>query len=405
MTTDVDIAIVGGGMAGGFLAAALADSGLSICVLDAAAPPEPPRGEAGLRVVALTEASHHMLVKTGVWERLEAQRLAPYEQMQVFDSDGTARLDFSAGDVSAQALGWIVENAHLQAAIYQRLATAEAVDWHANGRLQEVTASAEGWQLRLDTGDSLNCRLLVGADGANSFVRRRLGISASQRDSGHHAVVTRLSTEKPHGNCARQWFMSSGPLAFLPLFGDGHQVSIVWSALPDMAASLADLPLDELGERLTLASEGALGRVLPQQPAVRFPVRELHASRYVGRRLALVGDAAHVIHPLAGQGINLGLLDAGVLAEEILRAKEKAADWGNDLLLARYQRRRRGHNLLMQQSMRGFQTLFAQQSLPLRWLRNTGMKLVANTLPLKQQIIAEALGRHGDLPQLARPRP
>jgi 2-octaprenylphenol hydroxylase len=400
---EVDILIVGGGMAGGFLAAALAPANLSVCLLDGTPTPVFPTGDPMLRVSALTEASQHMLLHTGVWQRLDSQRLAPWQQMEVFDSDGTGRVDFSAASVAAPALGWIVENQHLVAAIHATLKQQAGVEWRSNSRVEHVERNESGWQVRLAEGDVIQCRLLAGADGARSLVREAAGINCGHRDTGHQALVTWLTTEKPHGNCARQWFMASGPLAFLPLFGgDGHQVSIVWSATPGRADELMGLSTAEFSETLRRASDGVLGEVKPMASPVRFPIHELHAANYVGVRLALLGDAAHVVHPLAGQGINLGLLDGGVLAEEICRAQARGLPLGEASTLARYQRRRRGHNLVMQQSLRGFQLLFAQQQPAWRWLRNAGMKLVNGATPLKQQIIAEAMGRHGDLPDIAR---
>lgn len=400
---DVDIVIVGGGMAGGMLAVALAAAGLDIHLLDAAAAPNLPTGEAEQRVVSLTEASCHLLKNTGVWPHLDAARLAPFEHMQVWDSDGCGRVAFHARDLAAPALGYIVENRHLVAALHARVTALDNVIWQQQVAVTKLAETTAGWQVTLANGESLNCRLLIGADGARSMVRDAAGISVGRKDSGHRALVTRLTTEKPHGDCARQWFMTSGPLAFLPLFGDGHQVSIVWSAVETRAHQLAALSSEELAVALERASEGLLGHIRVETPPVFFPVHELHAADYISRQVALVGDAAHVIHPLAGQGINLGLLDAAVLAEEVLAAVKKQQDFASPALLARYQRRRRGHNLMMQQSMRAFQTLFAQQPPALRWLRNTGMAWINRAGPLKQRVAAEALGRHGDLPALARP--
>lgn len=400
----VEVLIVGGGMAGGCLAAALADSGLSIVVLDGAPVPQPVTGEPQLRVSALTEASQHLLVNTGIWDCLDAERLSPYWQMQVWDSDGTGEVSFRAEEVGASQLGWIVENANLVHACHRRLAGTQSVSWRADCKVAQVTQLADGWQVTLTGGEVLECDLLVGADGARSLVRAAANIGVGHRDTGHQALVTWLRAEQPHDDCARQWFLSSGPLAFLPLHGDGHQVSIVWSAVPARAEALAKLSPADLSQALTQASEGALGAVEVMHPAARFPIIEQHAASYVGERLVLIGDAAHVVHPLAGQGINLGLLDAAVLAEEILQARAKGLPIWQPDLLARYQRRRRGHNLVMQQSFRGLQQLFAAQAPALRWLRNTGMKLVNGATPLKLRLATEALGRHGDLPALARPQ-
>lgn len=398
-----NVAIVGAGMAGGFLAACLAKTGLSVQLLDGAPPPAVPQGNAEKRVVALTEASQRMMVRLGIWELLDASRLAPYRQMQVWDADGSGQVDFQADQVAASSLGWMVENQHLVAALYQWLEAQENVGWSANCKVAAIEPKATGWQVSLASGESVNCRLLVGADGARSMVRNAAGIAVSHRNTGHRALVTALQTEHAHGNCSRQWFHQSGPLAFLPLFGDGHQVSIVWSCREPRVSELQTMALDAFNEALYQASSGELGRVQAVDKPLSFPIREQHASQYIAKQLALVGDAAHVVHPLAGQGINLGLLDAGVLAEEVANALARGMDWSDVSVLSRYQRRRRGHNLMMQQSFRGFQKVFEWQSPAFRWLRNSGMKLVNDLVPVKHRVIEEAMGRHGDLPEIAKP--
>lgn len=389
-------------MAGGFLAAALANSGLTISLVDGAPAQQMPTGDPLLRVVALAESSQRMLQNTGVWQALDQSRIMPFQRMAVWDSDGTGSIEFDAAKANADALGWIVENNHLVAALNNHLSTASNVEWHNHCRVKAIRRQITGWLVELDDGTCLEPQLLIGADGANSFVRQSVGISAKQHNSGHHALVTWLTTELPHEACARQWFLPTGPLAFLPLFGDGHQVSIVWSGVPSRIEQLMSLSLDELSTELTLASEGALGRVTPKMPAVRFPIVERHASHYVANQVALIGDAAHVIHPLAGQGINLGLLDAGVLAEEILLAKQQSLAVGGEATLARYQRRRKAHNMIMQHAMRGFQRIYAEPSPAIRWLRNTGMSVLNDLDLVKQALIGQAQGRFVDLPQIAK---
>jgi len=299
-------------------------------------------------------------------------------------------------------LGWIVENDHLVAALYRYLQTVPNVEWHTNCRVHALRQQMSGWLVELADGRSIEPVLLVGADGANSFVRQAAGIGVQQHHSGHHALVTWLVTEKQHDHCARQWFLPSGPLAFLPLAGDGHQVSIVWSGTPDCIDRLSRLSLDEFDVALMQASEGALGRVKAQASPVRFPIVERHAHQYVANQLALIGDAAHVIHPLAGQGINLGLLDAGVLAEEVMQAMQRGVSVAHQSVLARYQRRRKAHNLLMQHAMRGFQRIYAQPSPAVRWLRNAGMSLLNDVDIAKRVFIGQAQGRFADLPRIAR---
>lgn len=395
-----DVVIVGGGMAGGLMAAALLDSGLRVQLLDAAPQPQPPTGLIRPRVSALTEASVRMLRRLGVEPLLAADRVLPYQSMQVWDGDGTGQVDFHARDAGAEALGWMVENDAVVAALYQRVAP--QLPWRVSTSVVDLQRHALGWQITLADGETLVTRLLVGADGAHSSVRDRLGIAGTPRPSGHWAVVGTIATELPHGACARQRFIDSGPLALLPMGGADAPCSIVWSTSEADAKRLAALPEAAFNQALTLASEGVLGALSIQGPRGCFPIIERHASSYVGRHAALIGDAAHVVHPLAGQGINLGMLDAAVLAEELLRAHARGLPLSSPATLARYERRRRGHNLLMQQSFHGLKWLFEQPALPLRLLRNLGLRGVQQAPPLKQFFVQQALGRRGDLPALAR---
>lgn len=401
------IVIVGGGMTGGLLAVLLAEQGLDVTVLDGAPVPAMPSGAAQLRVSTLTEASYWLLRNTGVWALLDAARVQPYSAMQVWDQDGTGEVTFTAEEAGTDTLGWLLENGHLTAALYRRAESLDSLDWQCGISVDSVRREGHQWQVQC--GDSrLMADLLVGADGARSRVREWAGISGGPRDSGHHALVATIATARPHGGCARQVFMESGPLALLPLYsdtqqGEQRQCSIVWSGWPERIGELKQCDPARFAMELQAAVADALGEVTLLSERAVFPIQERHASSYVAPSLALVGDAAHVIHPLAGQGVNLGLLDAAVLAEEVIRACEAGLGCADVQALARYQRRRRGENLVMQNAMRGFQHLFEQRALPLRWLRNTGMKLVDQAGPVKGFFANRALGRSADLPGKARP--
>lgn len=402
-TTHTDILIVGGGMAGGLLALLLADAGFSVRVLDAGPAPARPSGESAPRVATLSEASHWLLRHAGVWERLDPERVQSYASMQVWDQDGTGEVRFSAADAGADCLGWLLENDHLTAALYDAAGERETLAWHCGAPVEDLHREGDGW--RVSAGDqSFTADLLVGADGARSRVRDAAGIPAPARDSGHRALVATIETGLPHGGCARQVFMDSGPLALLPLFGhDGHRCSIVWSAWPQRSDDLMALDDNTFGAALSQATGEALGAARVVSRRAVFPIEERHASQYQGRAVALVGDAAHVIHPLAGQGINLGLLDAAVLAEELARARAADLPVAHAGILARYERRRRADNLLMQNAMRGFKLLFERPEPAVRWLRNTGLGLVNRLAPARHAFMHRALGRAGDLPRNARP--
>ena len=394
-------------MTGGLLAVLLAEQGLRVTVLDGAPAPAMPSGPAQLRVSTLTEASHWLLRNTGVWDCLDTNRVQPYGAMQVWDQDGTGDVTFRAEEVGAATLGWLLENGHLTAALYQRAAALPNLDWRCSVQVDAARREGDDWQVR-SGDDCWQADLLVGADGARSRIRDWAGISGGPRDTGHHALVATITTAEAHGGCARQVFMESGPLALLPLFsdvqqGEQRQCSIVWSGWPERIAALRDQAPADFATELEAACGQVLGRVeLLGQRAV-FPIQERHASSYVAPGLALVGDAAHVIHPLAGQGVNLGLLDAAVLAEEVGHALAAGRHCADPAALARYQRRRRGENLLMQNAMRGFKQLFEQRALPVRWLRNTGMRWVNQAGPVKRFFASQALGRSADLPVRARP--
>tara|TARA_A100001391_G_scaffold194811_1_gene171446 strand:+ start:1416 stop:2669 length:1254 start_codon:yes stop_codon:yes gene_type:complete len=404
---QTDVLIIGGGMAGGLQALLLADLGFRVRVLDGAAAPAWPEGPAAARVSTLSEASHWLLRHTGVWERLRPERVQGYTSMRVWDQDGTGEVAFDAADAGAAHLGWLLENDHLTAALYDAARERDALNWQCDRAATAIEREGRRWRVKAG-GETFTADLLIGADGARSRVRDKAGIPDGLRDTGHHAIVTTIKTERPHGACARQVFMDSGPLALLPLFpeekgGDGHQCSIVWSAWPHRVEELMALDDDAFGVAVTQASGNALGAARPVSRRFVFPIQERHASSYVGPGLALIGDAAHVVHPLAGQGINLGLLDAAVLAEELGRAREAGVAVDNATVLARYERRRRADNLLMQNAMRGFKLLFERRELPVRWLRNSGLNLVNRLAPARQAFMHRALGRAGDLPRTARP--
>lgn len=403
---NVDVLIVGGGMAGGLLAALLAQTDLSFVLIDAASEPEMPQGDASARVSAITEASYNMLNYAGAWPHLPVSRLAPYQSMDVWDAEGNGRVTFDAASVQASELGWIVENNAITAALYQAC-TERNVDWRCHTRFESLTREHgtdenPHWLATLTSGCRIAAKLVVGADGARSMVRSHAGIAAAPKDSGHMAIVATVECERPHNACARQRFMETGPLAMLPLFGDQHQFSLVWSAPPEMVDRLMRLDAAEFSHALTQGTEEVLGDCKVVGARAAFPIQTLHASQYVAAGVALIGDAAHVVHPLAGQGINLGFLDAAVLAEEIVAAQKKGLGLTEPSVLGRYQRRRRGHNALMLNALNSIKAVFAQRDPGLRFLRNVGMRLVNRTPLAKSLFATEALGRHGDLPAAAK---
>ncbi|WP_416773583.1 2-octaprenyl-3-methyl-6-methoxy-1,4-benzoquinol hydroxylase [Pseudomonas sp. RHF3.3-3] len=401
-----DVLIVGAGMVGSALALALKDSGLQVLLLDGgpmSVKPFDPLAPFEARVSALSAASQRILERLGVWPGIAGRRASPYRDMQVWDGSGTGQIHFSAASVHAEVLGHIVENRVVQDALLDRLHDCD-MGLLANARLEQMRRSGDDWLLTLADGRKLRAPLVVAADGANSAVRRLAGCATREWDYMHHAIVTSVRSSQPHRMTAWQRFTDDGPLAFLPLERDGQQdwCSIVWSTTPGEAERLMALDEASFRHELERAFEGRLGEVLAVDPRVCVPLRQRHAKRYVAEGLALIGDAAHTIHPLAGQGVNLGFLDAAVLAEVLLRAVERGERLASVKVLSRFERRRMPHNLGLMAAMEGFERLFQADPLPLRWLRNTGLRVVDQMPEAKALFVRQALGLTGDLPELAR---
>ncbi|MCO8167080.1 2-octaprenyl-3-methyl-6-methoxy-1,4-benzoquinol hydroxylase [Pseudomonas sp. 21LCFQ02] len=405
METHADVLIVGAGMVGSALALALQGSGLDVLVVDGGSlsvKPFDPQASFEPRVSALSAASQRILQRLGAWDGIVARRLSPYGQMHVWDGSGTGQIHFSASSVHADVLGHIVENRVVQDALLERLHDSD-IGLLGEARLEQLRHSGDDWLLTLADGRQLRAPLVVGADGAHSAIRRLSGTPTREWDYLHHAIVTSVRTAESHHRTAWQRFTDDGPLAFLPLQREGeHWCSIVWSVTPLEAERLMALDSATFCAELERAFEGRLGSVLGTDPRLCVPLRQRHAKRYVSRGLALIGDAAHTIHPLAGQGVNLGLLDAAVLAEVLLHAVERGENLADERVLARYERRRMPHNLSLMAAMEGFQRLFQADPLPLRWLRNTGLKVVNDLPEVKALFVREALGLSGEMPELAK---
>jgi len=404
---QADLIIVGAGMVGSALALALKDSGLNILLLDGGSMAVRPfSGEAPFepRVSALSMASQRLLERLQVWPGVQARRASPYAQMQVWDGSGTGSIHFSAASVHADNLGHIVENRVVQDALLEALFDSE-VGLLPNARLEQLRRDGDDWLLQLVDGRQLRTPLLVAADGANSSVRQMAGCATREWDYLHHAIVTSVRCADAHQATAWQRFTDDGPLAFLPLrWGeDEHWCSIVWSTVPEEARRLMALDDQAFRQALGKAFEWRLGEVLEVDPRLCIPLRQRHAKRYIQPGLALIGDAAHTIHPLAGQGVNLGFLDAATLAEVLLHALRRGEPLASEKTLSRFERRRMPHNLAMMAAMEGFQRLFQADPLSVRWLRNSGLNLVDGLAEAKALFVRQALGLSGDLPELARP--
>jgi 2-polyprenylphenol 6-hydroxylase len=388
---DHDVAIVGAGLVGLSLAAALARTGLSVAVIDrsaivAAAPT--PDSAWDTRVYAVSPGSAEFLHGLGVWQRLPADRIAPIEAMEVFGDD-RGQMRFDAYELGERSLAWIVENRELAAALIASLRADASIAILAPAGPESIAWRGDRVEIRLAEGDTLTARLVVGADGVHSWVRREAGMPDEPRPYDQIGVVANFATERAHRGRAFQWFLGDrGVLAWLPL--PGKHMSIVWSAPEALGTELLSLAPDALTARVAAAGGYALGRLEPVSPAAGFPLSLLKLQSLVAHRLALVGDAAHGVHPLAGQGVNLGFGDAAALAM-VLAGRGAVGDSGAPILLERYARRRAGPVLAMQAVTDGLVRLFGMSSPWAQLLRNRGMRAVDAVHPLKRLLAQPAL--------------
>jgi 2-polyprenylphenol 6-hydroxylase len=399
-TSDLqDVAIVGAGIIGATVACALGQQGLHITIIEAREPEllDETESDYDLRVLAVSPGSEMILRALGAWDLVELERVCPYRQMQVWDAGGGGEITFDCLDVNEPRLGYIVENRAIQNALIKRMNALEEFTWRCPDALSGFAVDDDGVTVELESGARVRARLLVGADGPRSRVRKLAGIVFRTRDYDQCALIANVATERSHNHTARQRFLADGVLAFLPL-ADGRS-SIVWSTLRERAQYLASLPDARFCEALAEAFDFRLGNIESCGPRAVFPLRGGQAEPYVLPRVALIGDAAHGIHPLAGQGANLGFMDAAALADVLT---DTGRDIGSLRVLRRYERARKGDNIAMMLAMEGFRLLFGHQTLPLRYMRNLGLSLTDAAAPVKRQLIRYAMGLSGERPRLAR---
>ena len=392
------VVVVGGGVTGLMLATLLAKSpqseGLEITVLDAASRPVfSADDEVALRVSAISTGTAALFDSVGAWEYTAATRVSPYSSMRVWDEsdtpDSSGALQFGADEFAIEQLGFIVENVLLQDVLLYQLDRTDAV-LKFDSPLRALRRKARCYDVELQSGETLTADLIVGADGARSFVRSAAGIEAREWPYEQTAFVTHLQPEKSHAATAWQRFLRDGPLGILPL-NDGR-VSVVWSTTPARAQEALAASDDELGASLGDASDYVLGRLDVAGPRGAFPLCARHATQYVLPNLALIGDAAHAIHPLAGQGANLGLQDAAELAARITEALEEGLHPGDRPVLRRYERARKGANATMLHFMTGLNSLFATDSKLVGELRSVGMRAFNRSGPIRERAVKVALG-------------
>lgn len=393
MTKHYDIVIVGAGMVGATLACGLAEETeqLSIAIIDANAPNfDWDNNSYDMRVSAITRASQTLLKNVGAWEKIIEQRVSPYQDMFVWDAGGKGELHFDSADMGEPDLGHIIENRVIVKSLHQRIKELPQIELLCPAKLENIEFNADKVSLILEDKTELSANLVVAADGSRSWVRQQADIAVKGWDFDQSALVTTVKTERYHQDTAWQRFLSTGPLAFLPLT-EGYS-SIVWSTSPNEAKRLIEISEDDFAKELEQAFESKLGKVSSVASRAAFPLRLFETLNYVKPRLAIVGDAAHTIHPLAGQGVNLGLADVASLIEVTVEALNSKKDIGDLKILRRYERWRRADNRSMLLAMDGLKRLFGSELSIVKELRNVGLKITDQLTPLKNIIMQQAMG-------------
>jgi ubiquinone biosynthesis UbiH/UbiF/VisC/COQ6 family hydroxylase len=382
-----DILIVGAGLAGASLAAALKSSRYRIALVEGRPPTQAGSGWDS-RVYAVSPAAQGFLQEIGAWQHLDVGRLTPVYDMAI-RGDGDGRLDFSAYDSGVDQLAWIVESGLMQRELWESVKRQGNVTLFCPAQPQRLEMRGDAAQLGLTSGETLEAKLLVGADGADSWVRAQAGLPADTLLYGEMGVVANFESEKPHHNTAFQWFRPDGVLAWLPL--PGNRISVVWSTPEAHAGELLGLDEATLCQRIAGAGGNRLGALTALTTPAAFPLRLVRMPRIVAPRLALIGDAAHAIHPLSGHGINLGFLDARELALA-LRALPDYRDCGDEQALRRYERARAEEVALLQSATHGLQRLFRPQHPALSAIRNLGLNLTDSLPVVRNLLVRYALG-------------
>ena len=384
----VDVAIVGGGPVGASVARALAPTPLSLALIEPRRAPVLPVAGFDQRVYALNRHSRQFLERCGVWPHLSADRITPVRDMRVFGDDAS-QIDFSAYRTGVPELAAIVEDANLQQALHHALPNQANLTVLAGIACRGAAWDEQKATLWLSDGQQIETRLVVAADGADSAVRSAAGIPVRVHDYGETAVVANFRAEQAHRDTAYQWFIDAGVLALLPL--PTNQVSMVWSVPNARAATLLSASIEQLAQSVQQASNGVLGTLQSEGVPAAFALRRMQAARLIAPRLALVGDTAHNVHPLAGQGLNLGFGDAESLAAALAK-KGMQADPGAYAVLREFERSRREDHLALAAVTDGLQLLFASNVPGMKQLRNAGLRMVNQMAPLKRLLVKRALG-------------
>jgi 2-octaprenylphenol hydroxylase len=398
-----DVIVAGGGTAGAATALALARRDFKVAMIDPGKRQQINRKTpVDLRVSTLTPASCNLLQRLGVWPAISEVRVSPFQSMRVWDENPDRDLLFRAADANLEDLGHVVENGLVQAVLWQAVESNESVDLYQESLLQSADSGDRSVRVRLADGQRLRADLLVGADGARSAVREQFGIEVKLWDYQQKGLVCVVSTAESHQHTAWQRFLADGPLAFLPL-ANGN-CSIVWSQPSAIADTRLAADKAEFENRLGQALHRRLGSVSLVSKRAVFPLRRMRASSYIGPRMVLLGDAAHVVHPLAGQGANLGYLDAAALVEVLCAARSEGESIADQAVLRRYERWRVSDNEIVAEAMHNIRRLYAVELNPLTRMRQVGASLLNQSRFVRGRLIQHASGFGGRVPELVKPQ-
>ncbi|MFQ5783497.1 MAG: UbiH/UbiF/VisC/COQ6 family ubiquinone biosynthesis hydroxylase [Alphaproteobacteria bacterium] len=398
-TRDAEVVIVGGGMVGMTLACALAGAGVEVAVIDRTAPETQIMPAFDGRVSAIAHGSQQALAGIGLWPALAADA-QPILDIRVSDGDSPLFLHYDHRDLGAAPFGYIVENRHTRRALFAAAERRARLCLVAPARLAAFERTAGGVVARLEGGGRIRARLAIAADGRKSTMRRDAGIAVTTWRYPQIGIVCTVAHERPHRGVAHERFLPAGPFAILPM--TGNRSSLVWTERAALAPEILALGAADFGDEMARRFGDFLGRLEVVGPRWRYPLALSHAERYVAERLVLIGDAAHAIHPIAGQGLNLGLRDVAALAEVLVDARRLGLDLGAGSHLVRYERWRRADSLALLAVTDGLNRLFSNDSAPVRLTRDLGLAAVDRIAPLKRLFMRHAMGVVGDLPRLVR---
>ena len=398
---DGDIAIVGGGIIGSCLACLLGQAGFKVILLDVDTKPKKSSIENDPRVFAITIASEKILKKTGAWSLLNEANISSFRRMHVWDENGTGEIRFESASICEPTMGYIIPHQVILDALHKKIRDLESVIYISGVSPVLIKNETNAITLGIDNGQQYRTKLIVAADGSNSKVRELSNIYYSKHDYKQSALACIVTSEISHDEVARQRFLKDGPLAFLPM-KNPFESGIVWSSSPERIGQLLNCDKKMFHSELETAFDNKLGKIQNSTERNIFSLNRAHAEHYVQPRIALIGDSAHTVHPLAGLGANLGLLDAAALAEILIDTFNLERDFGRLQVLLRYERWRKGENKQVMYLLDGFKYLFENQFRSVQWLRNLGLDIIDDMPIVKNAIMMRAMGLKGNLPKFAR---